>query len=111
MAAVRAPSAWARAAALLLFALATGATCEDARRPEHLDPGRTGGALWLRGTLGEDVDCRLFRAEDGTTYSLTARLPSLPNGSKVCLVGILAEATSCLHTPTLEVRQVRAWSS
>jgi hypothetical protein len=65
----------------------------------------------IRGTLGEDVDCRLLRTESGHTYSLSARLPGYLNGAKVCVHGTIAETSQCLTQPMLEVQAVRPWSS
>ena len=92
--------------------LAVAARCDEPRAPEPppRDP-KPGESVKLRGTLGEDVDCRLFRSEAGKTYSIAGTLRGLPNGSKICLYATVAEASQCLTTPTLEVQSVRPWSS
>ncbi len=74
------------------------------------DPG-PGDFVKLRGTLGEDVDCRLLRVEGSRTYSLNSRLRNYPNGAKVCIHGTIAEASPCMITPTIDVQSVRPWSS
>ena len=93
----------------ILWVLA-GARCEPAAESPAPDP-RPGDSVQLRGTLGEDVDCRLFRAENGHTYSLNSSLRGYANGAKVCIYGTVAEASQCLVTPTLDVQSVRSWSS
>jgi len=100
---------------LLLFAplFATLLGCApQAARPAPLDaPPRVGDFVRLRGTLSEDVDCRLFRSDDGRLYSLSVRLPRMTNGTKLCIFGTLTDATQCLRTPMIEVESVRAWSA
>jgi len=81
----------------------------DPRLPPP-DP-RPGDFVRIRGTLDEDVDCRLLRAEDGKVYSLSQRLPRLANGSRVCVHGTLASVSQCLHQPTIEVDEIRNWNS
>ncbi|NOT35704.1 MAG: hypothetical protein HOP12_16305 [Candidatus Eisenbacteria bacterium] len=72
---------------------------------------RPGDNVKLRGVLSEDVDCRLLKAENGETYSLSSKLPSLLNGSRVCVHGTISEVSQCLTQPSIEVSQVRNWSS
>lgn len=81
------------------------------------DPGppppepRPGDAVEIRGRLDEDVDCRLLRAEGGKVYSLSERLPRYRNGARVCIHGTIAIVPQCMHTPSIEVSEIRAWSS
>ena len=74
------------------------------------DP-RPGDAVHVRGRLDADVDCRLLRTEDGKVYSLNERLPNLRDGSRVCVFGTIAVVPQCMHTPSIEVEQVRPYSS
>jgi hypothetical protein len=74
------------------------------------EPG-PGDPVRIRGRLDEDVDCRLLRAEGGKVYSLSERLPNYRNGARVCVHGTIAVVSHCLHTPTIEVGQIRPWSS
>ena len=67
---------------------------------------RPGDEVRLRGVLDEDVDCRLLRAENGQTYSLSVRLARWSNGERVCLHGTLTQNSSCLHSPTIEVTEI-----
>src|SRR5437016_1782885 len=63
---------------------------------------RAGDDVRLRGALDEDVDCRLLRADNGQTYSLSARLARWRNGERVCIHGTLTQTSGCLHGPTIE---------
>jgi len=72
---------------------------------------RGGDFVRLRGTLGETVDCRILHAENGETYSLNVRLPRYANGSRVCIHGTVAEVSSCMTSPMLEVDALKPLSS
>lgn len=96
-------------AALVL--LATSSRCNaPVPGPPPPEP-KPGDSVEIRGRLDDDVDCRLLRAEGGKVYSLTERLPNLRDGSRVCVLGTIAAASQCMHTPSIEVIQVRPWSS
>ena len=94
-----------------VLALALASRCEEPRPPAPRPEPHPGEYVRIRCTLGEDVDCRLLRADGGRTYSLSARLPGYINGAKVCVSGTIAEASQCLTQPMLEVQAVRPWSS
>jgi hypothetical protein len=95
--------------ALLVIALFS--RCEPPRPPAPKPPPKPGDRVQIRGTLGEDVDCRLLRCDDGSVYSLNVRLSNYINGTRVCIHGSILEASQCLTLPTIEVQQVRPWSS
>jgi hypothetical protein len=96
---------------LLLLAPLFGCASQAAR-PTLLDaPPRVGDFVRLRGSLSEDVDCRLFRTDEGRVYSLSVRLPRITNGTKICIYGTITDVTQCLRTPMIEVESVRAWSA
>jgi hypothetical protein len=98
--------------ALALMVVLLGTRCDSPRvTSEPRREPKPGEFVKMRGTLGEDVDCRLFRPDGGGTYSLSVKLPQLINGSKVCVHGTIAEVSQCLTTPMIEVTQVRPWSS
>jgi len=66
----------------------------------------------FRGTIGEDVDCKLLRLDDGTVYSLTGRVPAgLRSGQRVCVNGTLSATSQCLTQPSIEVDTIGNWSS
>jgi hypothetical protein len=65
----------------------------------------------IRGTLDDDVDCRLLRADGGKVYSLSERLRNYRAGTRLCVHGTIAEVSQCLHTPTIDVSEIRPWSS
>ena len=90
---------------------ASASRCDEPRPPAPKPPLRAGDFVKLRGTLSEDVDCRLFRAEGGGSYSLSVRLPNYLNGSKVCIHGTIAEVSQCLTQPMIEVQSIRPYSS
>ena len=94
-----------------VLALALAYRCEDPRSPAPRPEPRPGEYVRIRGTLGEDVDCRLLRADGGRTYSLSAKLPGYLNGAKVRVSGTIAETSQCLTQPMLEVQAVRPWAS
>lgn len=96
---------------LALLALAAVSRCDEAQPPVPKPPPRPGDTVKLRGVMSEDVDCRLFRAEGGAVYSLSARLPNIVNGQRVCIQGTIVETSQCLTQPTIEVTMVRPWSS
>ncbi len=95
----------------LVLAVGLGSRCEEPRPRAPRPEPQPGEYVRIRGTLGEDVDCRLLRADGGRTYSLSARLPGYLNGAKVCVYGTIAETSQCLTQPMLEVQTVRPWSS
>ncbi len=70
-----------------------------------------GEFIKIRGTLGEDVDCRLLKCDDGRTYSLSVRLPQYRNGTRLCIHGTVVEVSQCMLQPSIEVQTVRPWSS
>ena len=85
--------------------------CDDPNPPSPKPDPKPGDSVKLRGTLGEDVDCRVFHAENGKTYSLDNNLHAYPNGTRLCLYATVAEATQCMTTPMLDVQTVKPWSS
>jgi hypothetical protein len=91
--------------------LAAVSRCDELRSVETTPEPRSGDFVKLRGTLGEDVDCRTLRADGGRTYSLSSRLPNQRNGSKVCVHGTVVDASQCMRTPMIEVQSIRPWSS
>lgn len=97
---------------LCVFCVIAAVSRCDSPEP-HLPPPdpKPGDSVHVRGTLDDDVDCRLLRAEGGKVYSLTQRLPRLANGTRVCIYGTLASVSQCLHQPTIEVDEVRNWNS
>jgi hypothetical protein len=96
--------------ALTLWLAAVG-RCHDPSPPQAASDPKPGDFVRLRGTLSEDVDCRLLRADAGRTYSLSARLRGYPNGIKICIHGTLIELTQCIVQPTIEVQSVRPLSA
>lgn len=94
-----------------LHLLASAGRCDSPMPGPPPPEPRPGDSVEIRGRLDEDVDCRLLRAESGKVYSLTERLPNLRDGSRVCVVGTIAAASHCMHTPSIEVIQIRQWSS
>ena len=105
------PSTMRSALMLVLCVLASIARC-DPPAP-HLPPPepKPGDFVRIRGSLDEDVDCRLLRAEGGKVYSLSERLPNYRNGARVCIHGTIATVSQCLHAPSIDVEQIRSWSS
>lgn len=95
----------------ILWVAAAGFRCDDPHSPAPKPDPKPGDSVQLRGTLGEDVDCRLFRTDGGSTYSLNVTLRRYPNGAKLCIYGTVVEAGNCLTSPMIEVQSVRAWSS
>ena len=95
----------------IFWVAVSGFRCDEPNPPAPKPDPKPGESVKLRGTLGEDVDCRLLRVDSGKTYSLSTSLRGYPNGTKVCIFGTVAEASQCLTTPTLDVQSVRAWSS
>jgi hypothetical protein len=78
--------------------------------PPPTDP-KPGDTVDIRGRLGQAVDCRMLRAEDGRAYSLSDRLPNFRDGARVCIHGTIEEVPQCMNTPSIDVIQVRPWSS
>ena len=96
---------------LALTLLASAGRC-NAPAPGLPPPeSKPGDAVEIRGRLDEDVDCRLLRAENGKVYSLSERLPNYRDGARVCVHGTIAVASQCMRTPTIEISQIRPWSS
>ncbi|MFI5371680.1 MAG: DUF5818 domain-containing protein [Candidatus Eisenbacteria bacterium] len=95
-------------AMLIAFA---ASRCDEARSPLDRPKPKIGDSVKLRGTIAEDVDCRLLRIDDGTVYSLTGRVPALRSGDRVCVTGTLIATSQCLTQPTVEVDGVTSWSS
>jgi hypothetical protein len=99
------------ASRLALALLASVAGCAaSSPAPPPPDP-RPGDAVHIRGRLDADVDCRLLHTEDGKVYSLSERLPNLRDGSRICVYGTIAQASQCMHSPSIDVEQVRPWSA
>jgi uncharacterized protein DUF5818 len=98
----------------LVVAVLLLASAGRCRGPEPGPPPpepKPGDAVEIRGRLGEDVDCRVLRAEGGKVYSLSERLQNYRDGTRVCVHGTIAVAAQCMRTPGIEVSQVRPWSS
>jgi len=95
----------------IMLVLAAVSRCDDPRPPAPKAEPKPGDFVRIRGTLSEDVDCRLLRTDDGRAYSLSVKLPAYVNGSKVCIHGTIAETSQCLTQPMIEVQSVRPWSS
>ena len=96
---------------MLSLWLAAISRCDEPRPPEPQPDPKPGDFVKLRGTLADDVDCRLLRADNGKTYSLSSRLRGYPNGSKTCIHGTLAEVTQCMSSPMIEVQFLRPLSA
>ena len=91
---------------IVLFVLLAPARC--GREAPAVDaPPRIGDHVMIRGTLGDDVDCRLFRSDAGESYSLSARLRAYANGASLCIEGTLTDATGCIQSPMIDVVRVR----
>ena len=101
-----------RPALLIVLSLMASPTRCDAPAP-HVPPPDAGPGdhVRIRGTLDQDVDCRLLRAEGGRVYSLSERLANYRDGTRLCVHGTIAEVSQCMHSPTIEVSQIRPWSS
>src|SRR5688572_25011758 len=56
---------------MLVMWLAAVGRCDDASPPPVVSDPQPGDFVKIRGTLSEDVDCRLLRADNGKTYSLS----------------------------------------
>lgn len=95
----------------VVMALASVSRCDAPRAPQPMPEPRPGEFVRIRGTLSEDVDCRLLRTSEGRTFSLSARLPNYLNGTRLCIHGTISEASQCLTQPMIEVQAVRPWSS
>ena len=94
----------------LALLVSVGGCAASSPAPPAPDP-RPGDAVHIRGRLDTDVDCRLLHTEDSKVYSLNERLPNLRDGSRVCVYGTIAQASPCMHSPSIDVEQVRPWSS
>jgi hypothetical protein len=99
--------------AATILVVAAVSRCEAPAPPPPGPPPepRPGEFVRVRGRLAEDVDCRLLKAEDGRTYSLTERLPQYRNGTRLCVYGTIATVSQCMQAPTIEVQQLRPYSS
>lgn len=97
-------------AAVVLMGLSGGCASTPSPRPAPPPEPRPGDSVHIRGRLDADVDCRLLRTEEGRVYSLSVRLPNLRDGSQVCIYGTISQG-SCIHSPSIEVDQVKPWSS
>lgn len=98
---------------IALLILAADTRCDAPRplpEPPPADP-KPGESVRIRGRLDEDVDCRLLRAESGKVYSLSERLANYRNGTRLCVYGTISSVSQCLHSPSIEVDQIRTWSS
>jgi hypothetical protein len=91
---------------LALLLLAAPQRCGHESPPPLDAPPRIGDHVRLRGTLGDDVDCRLFRSDAGPTYSLSVRLNRYANGTKLCIEGTLTDATGCIQSPMIDVQRL-----
>jgi hypothetical protein len=98
---------------IALLILATGSRCDSPRPlPEGPPPDpKPGEYVHMRGRLDEDVDCRLLHTESGTVYSLSDPLRNYRNGTRLCIYGTVAGVSQCMHTPSIDVDQIRSWSS
>ena len=101
-----------RSTLLVVLSLMASLTRCDPPTPRLPPPEpRPGDFVRIRGTLDEDVDCRLLRAEGGRVYSLTERLRNYRDGTRLCVHGTIVEVSPCMHMPTIDVSQIRPWSS
>lgn len=99
-------------ASLVALALLAAVSRCDPPSPALPPPDpKPGDVVHLRGRLDSDVDCRLFRTEEGKVYSLSVPLPNLRDGSRLCVFGTIALVPQCMHTPSIDVEQVRPWSA
>ena len=105
---------------LIAMWLAAISRCEEPKEtatppepsPMATQPGpRPGDWVRVRGTLGEEVDCRILRTEAGGIYSLSARLGRYANGARVCIHGTVAEVSSCMTSPMIEVQALKPMTS
>ena len=96
---------------VLMMVIAAFSRCDSPHPSTQKKVPQIGDSVKLRGTLSEDVDCRLLKCDDGNTYSLSVRLPSYINGTRLCVYGTIIETTNCLVQPSIDVQSVRAWSS
>ena len=94
-----------------LYLLASVSRCDGPEPGLPPPEPKPGESVHIRGRLDEDVDCRLLRAEGGRVYSLSERLPNQRNGARVCVHGTIAVVSQCMHAPTIEVEEVRPYSS
>lgn len=96
--------------ALALLVVVSASRCQEPRPTAAAYEPRAGDFVKLRGTLSEDVDCRLLRTDTGKVYSLSSRLPYV-NGTRICIHGTIVEISQCLTQPMIEVSSIRSWSS
>src|SRR5207237_9024252 len=52
----------------ILWLAIVGLRCDDPNPPAPKPDPKPGESVKLRGTLGEDVDCRVFHTDGGKTY-------------------------------------------
>jgi hypothetical protein len=93
-----------------LLTLALGGCSESGQTAAQPEP-KPGESVRIRGILGADADCRLLRAESGRTYALAGHFPNYVNGQRVCVFGTVATLSQCLHSPAIDVDQIRAWGA
>ena len=96
---------------IVILWLAAVSRCDEPKRVETGPEPHSGDFIRVRGTLGEDVDCRTLRTDGGRTYTLSARLPNQPNGARVCVHGTVVESGQCMRSPMIEIQAIRAWSA
>ena len=96
---------------LFLIVLAAFSRCDTPHPAAEKSRPVVGESVKIRGTLSEDVDCRLLKCDDGTSYSLTTRLPGYINGTRICVHGTIIETTQCMVQPSIEVQSIRSWES
>jgi hypothetical protein len=97
--------------ALAVLVILSASRCQEPRPTASSREPHAGDFVKLRGTLSEDVDCRLLRTDTGKVYSLSARIPTYVNGTRLCVHGTIAEISQCLTLPMIEVTSIRSWSS
>ena len=95
----------------LMALLAVFSRCDSPHPATEKPKPVAGEFVKVHGTLSEDVDCRLLKCDDGSVYSLTTRLPSYINGTRICVHGTIIETTQCLVQPSIEVQSIRSWES
>src|SRR5262245_15434001 len=96
---------------MVIWLLASASRCDGPKSAEERPEPKSGDFVRLRGTLDEDVDCRVLHVEAGRTYSLSTRLSNYRDGARLCIHGTVLDATQCMRSPMIEVQSVRSWSS
>lgn len=100
-----------RIVSLVVIVLVVFLGCSSPPAPPVVVDPKPGDSVRVRGTLDTDVDCRLLRTEDGKVFSLSIPLRNLLDGSRICVYGTVSQATQCMHTPGIDVDQIRPWSA